>query len=221
MKAGLRMTSMIAREAIIPIMGSMLISGSGCELPSGSVGGASISRGFRLALTFFGLSVFDDERTGVEEVARTDVLGSVAGAHRSLVIATLAVAVATCVAGVVLTANFSLWTAGISAVLAVVVAGRSRLSPLIAQKATLTAAGLVVREFPVLLGRRRDLGCLACSRDRRRRRRDPLFRVVGRAPSCLRGGSEERIIAVRPVPDAPWRRALVRVTRGRVNLQNP
>lgn len=98
----------------------------------------------RLALIFSGLSVLDDERTEGEEVARTDVLDAVAGAHRSLVIATLAVAVATCVAGLVLAADFSLWTAGVSAVLAVVVAGRSRLFPLIAQKAALTAAGLVV-----------------------------------------------------------------------------
>ena len=35
------------------------------------------------------------------------------------------------------------------------------------------------------------------------------------------GGLEERIVAVRPVPGAPWKRALFRATRGRVNLETP
>ncbi len=33
------------------------------------------------------------------------------------------------------------------------------------------------------------------------------------------GGLEERIVAVRPVPGTPWKRALFRATRGRVNLE--
>ena len=35
------------------------------------------------------------------------------------------------------------------------------------------------------------------------------------------GGLEERIVAVRPVPGVPWKRALFRATRGRVNLESP
>ena len=98
----------------------------------------------RMALMFSGLAVLDDERSSGQEVARTDVLGSVIDAHRSLVIATVAVAIAVTVAGVALSNHFTPWTAGLAAVLALVVACRSRLFPLVAQKVSLTLAGLAV-----------------------------------------------------------------------------
>ncbi|MDE3723908.1 type VII secretion integral membrane protein EccD [Nocardiopsis sp. N85] len=98
----------------------------------------------RLALMLSGLAVLDDKRSSGDAVARGDVLASVAGAHRSLVIATVAVAVATAIAGIGLAGHFDPWTAGLSTVLAIVVASRARLFPLVAQKAALTAASLVV-----------------------------------------------------------------------------
>ncbi|MFW6640716.1 type VII secretion integral membrane protein EccD [Nocardiopsis algeriensis] len=98
----------------------------------------------RLALMFSGLAVLDDRRSSGEAVARGDVLASVAGAHRSLVIATVAVAVATAVAGIGLAGHLDPWTAGLSVVLASVVASRARLFPLVAQKSVLVAASLVV-----------------------------------------------------------------------------
>lgn len=97
----------------------------------------------RVALMISGLAVLDDRRSSGEPVARADVLTSVARAHRSLVIATLAVAVVAAVAGLGLVTNFTPWTGGLAVVLTVVVASRSRLFPLVAQKAALIAASLV------------------------------------------------------------------------------
>lgn len=91
-----------------------------------------------------GLTVLDDRRSSGEPVARADVLTSVARAHRSLVIATVAVAIAVAVAGLGLVTNLTPWTSGLCVALAIVVASRSRLFPLIAQKVTLIAASLVV-----------------------------------------------------------------------------
>ncbi|AFR10938.1 MULTISPECIES: type VII secretion integral membrane protein EccD [Nocardiopsis] len=98
----------------------------------------------RLALMFSGLAVFDDRRNAGEDVARGDVLSSVADAHRSLVIATVAVAAAAVTAGVGLASQLDPWTAGLAVALAVVVASRSRLFPLTVQKAVLVVASLVV-----------------------------------------------------------------------------
>lgn len=97
----------------------------------------------RVALMISGLAVLDDRRTSGEPVTRADVLTSVARAHRSLVIATLAVAVVAAVAGLGLATDLTPWTGGLAVVLTVVVASRSRLFPLIAQKAALIAASLV------------------------------------------------------------------------------
>ncbi|WP_116244579.1 type VII secretion integral membrane protein EccD [Nocardiopsis sp. FIRDI 009] len=98
----------------------------------------------RLALMFSGLAVLDDNRSSGDAVTRADVLTSVAGAHRSLVIATVAVAVAAATAGIGLASQFNPWTVGLSAVLAIVIASRARLFPLIAQKSVLIVASLVV-----------------------------------------------------------------------------
>ena len=98
----------------------------------------------RVALMISGLAVLDDRRSSGEPVARADVLTSVARAHRSLVIATGALAVAGAVAGVGLVTDLTPWTAGLCVVLVIVVASRSRLFPLIAQKVSLIAASLVV-----------------------------------------------------------------------------
>ncbi|MCY9786892.1 type VII secretion integral membrane protein EccD [Nocardiopsis sp. EMB25] len=98
----------------------------------------------RLALMFSGLAVLDDNRSAGGAVTRADVLTSVAGAHRSLVIATVAVAVAAAMAGIGLAGRFNPWTVGLSAVLAIVIASRARQFPLIAQKSALIVASLVV-----------------------------------------------------------------------------
>ncbi|RKS06922.1 type VII secretion integral membrane protein EccD [Nocardiopsis sp. Huas11] len=98
----------------------------------------------RLALMFSGLAGLDDERSSGGAVARVDVFTSVAGAHRSLVIATVSVAVAAAGAGVGMASELTPWTAALLVVLALVIASRARLFPLVAQKAVLVAASLVV-----------------------------------------------------------------------------
>ena len=106
--------------------------------------GVGLSLLLRVALMISGLTVLDDRRGSGEPVARTDVLTSVARAHRSLVIATVAVAVAGVVAGLGLVSELTPWTGGLCVVLTIVMASRSRLFPLIAQKVSLIAASLVV-----------------------------------------------------------------------------
>jgi type VII secretion integral membrane protein EccD len=98
----------------------------------------------RLGLMFSGLAVLDDKRSSGGAVARVDVLTSLAGAHRSLVIATVSVAVAAASAGVGMASELTPWTAALLVVLALVVASRARLFPLVAQKAVLVAASLMV-----------------------------------------------------------------------------
>jgi hypothetical protein len=98
----------------------------------------------RLGLMFSGLAVLDDKRSSGGAVARVDVLTSLSGAHRSLVIATVSVAVAAASAGVGMASELTPWTAALLVVLALVAASRARLFPLVAQKAVLVAASLMV-----------------------------------------------------------------------------
>ncbi|RAY13176.1 type VII secretion integral membrane protein EccD [Actinomadura craniellae] len=98
----------------------------------------------RTALTLSGLTSLDDRRSTGATVARGDVLSALAGAHHSMVIATVAVAVAAAAAGVAATERFGGWTAALSALLALVVAGRARMFPLVLEKAALFAAALLI-----------------------------------------------------------------------------
>ncbi|TDQ52263.1 type VII secretion integral membrane protein EccD [Actinorugispora endophytica] len=98
----------------------------------------------RTALTLSGLTVLDDRRSAGSEVGRADVMSALAGAHRSMVVATVAVAAAAAAAGLGLASDFNGWTAALSVLLAIVVASRSRMFPLVAQKTGLLAAAVVI-----------------------------------------------------------------------------
>ncbi|TYB43617.1 type VII secretion integral membrane protein EccD [Actinomadura chibensis] len=110
-----------------------------------------LSTVLRLALTASGLTSLDDRRGAGEPVRRGDVVSAFDDAHRSLVFATVAVAVAAAAAGLGALSRFDGWTCALAGLLAVVVASRARMFPLVVQKsALLTAAaaitiGLAVR----------------------------------------------------------------------------
>ncbi|KIH96664.1 secretion protein [Streptomonospora alba] len=97
----------------------------------------------RFAMSTSGLTALDDRRGAGSAVARTDVMKALAGAHRTMTVSTVAAAVSAAAAGVGLAADLNGWTAGLAGLLAIVVASRSRLFPLILQKAPLMAASLV------------------------------------------------------------------------------
>ncbi|MBA9006724.1 type VII secretion integral membrane protein EccD [Thermomonospora cellulosilytica] len=98
----------------------------------------------RAALTLSGLTSLDDRRGEGSEVARRDVLAALDDAHRSMTIGTAAVAVAAVVAGLGATARFDWWTAALAGLLALVVASRARMFPLVLEKVALLAAAVVV-----------------------------------------------------------------------------
>ncbi|RCV48335.1 type VII secretion integral membrane protein EccD [Marinitenerispora sediminis] len=106
----------------------------------------------RIALTLSGLTALDDRRSAGATVARTDVLTALVSAHRSMTAAIIAVAVAAAVAGLALAVELDGWTAALSLLFAVVLASRSRFYPLIAEKAALIAASLVVLVSAALAG---------------------------------------------------------------------
>ncbi|KUP95788.1 type VII secretion integral membrane protein EccD [Thermobifida cellulosilytica] len=104
----------------------------------------------RTALALSGLSALDDRRSAGTEVGRSDVLGALTEVHRSMALATVAVAVFAATAGVGLAAEFNGWTAALAGLLAIVVASRSRMFPLVVEKASLLAATVVVLAAPAL-----------------------------------------------------------------------
>ncbi|MEY9214301.1 type VII secretion integral membrane protein EccD [Thermobifida halotolerans] len=104
----------------------------------------------RTALALSGLSVLDDRRSTGAEVSRADVMSALTDAHRSMVIATAAVAVFAAAAGMGLATEFTGWTAALCVLLAIVVASRSRMFPLVVEKASLLAAAVVVLVAPAL-----------------------------------------------------------------------
>ncbi|MFD0802272.1 type VII secretion integral membrane protein EccD, partial [Streptomonospora algeriensis] len=97
----------------------------------------------RFAMSMSGLTALDDRRGAGSAVARTDVMTALASTHRTMTVSTAAAAVSAAVAGVGLAADLNGWTAALAGLLAIVVASRSRLFPLILQKAPLMAASLV------------------------------------------------------------------------------
>lgn len=102
-----------------------------------------LSTMLRGALMLSGLTTLDDQRTGGAPVPRTDVLSALSAAHRSLLIATFAVAIAAGTAGATVMATFDAWSAAAALLLSVIVASRARVFPLVPQKATLWLASIV------------------------------------------------------------------------------
>lgn len=98
----------------------------------------------RIALTLSGLTSLDDRRSAGSAVPRGDVLTALVHTHRSLVIATMAVAVAAVTAGWAPATRLDGWTAALAVLLAIVVASRARMFPLVPQKAVLLAAALAI-----------------------------------------------------------------------------
>ncbi|WP_329245995.1 EsaB/YukD family protein [Actinoallomurus sp. NBC_01490] len=96
----------------------------------------------RISLMLSGLTALDDRRSQGGTVARTDVTTALVGAHRSMVVAAVAVAIAVGVAGYGPIAAFDGWTAGLSLLLATVVASRARAFPLAIEKIALFGAAL-------------------------------------------------------------------------------
>ena len=98
----------------------------------------------RTALMLSGLTSLDDRRGEGAPVTRSDVMSALDSAHRSMVIATLAVAVAAVVAGLGAIAAFDGWTAALAGLLALVIASRARTFPLVLEKAGLFAAAVAI-----------------------------------------------------------------------------
>ncbi|RSN43875.1 type VII secretion integral membrane protein EccD [Actinomadura sp. WAC 06369] len=98
----------------------------------------------RLALALSGLTSLDDRRGEGGAVRRGDVLEAFDGAHRTMTIATAAVAVAAAVAGFGALSRFDGWTAALAGLLAVVLGGRARVFPLVVQKAALLGAAVAI-----------------------------------------------------------------------------
>ncbi|XVQ12482.1 EsaB/YukD family protein [Spirillospora sp. CA-255316] len=98
----------------------------------------------RAALSLSGLAALDDRRSADAPAPRGDVLAALTAAHRTLVIATAAVAVAAVVAGWAPAVEFGAWSVALAVLLAIVVASRARMFPLIPQKAVLFAAALLI-----------------------------------------------------------------------------
>ncbi|MER6997087.1 type VII secretion integral membrane protein EccD [Streptomyces sp. NPDC000410] len=98
----------------------------------------------RIALMGAGLSRLDDQRSGGASVSRHRVADALAAAHRGLVLATAVLAVSAVAAGLLVVQESTVWTVGLTCVLAVVLLLRARAFPLVAEVVVLLAAGLVL-----------------------------------------------------------------------------
>ncbi|WP_243716151.1 type VII secretion integral membrane protein EccD [Actinomadura darangshiensis] len=103
-----------------------------------------LSTVLRLALSLSGLASLDDRRSAGDPVLRGDVMRALDGAHRSMSIAIGSIAVAAAVAGLGALSRFDGYTAALAGLLALVVAGRARVFPLVAEKVALLAAAVTV-----------------------------------------------------------------------------
>jgi type VII secretion integral membrane protein EccD len=95
----------------------------------------------RVALTTSGLTSLDDRRTAGHEVARRDAVAAIEATHRGLSVAVVATAASTALAGHLLLTAPTRWTVLLAVACGVVLAGRARIYPLVAQVAALLAAG--------------------------------------------------------------------------------
>jgi type VII secretion integral membrane protein EccD len=105
----------------------------------------------RLALALSGLSRLDDKRAAGQEIMRGDVRSALNAAHLGLALATVPIGVSSAVAGVMLVRDGSAWAIGLALVLALLLASRSRLYPLVSEVAVLFAASFTVVAGCVLI----------------------------------------------------------------------
>ena len=105
----------------------------------------------RLALALSGLSGLDDKRAAGQEIMRGDVRSALNAAHLGLALATVPIAVSSAVAGVMLVRDGAGWAIGLALVLALLLASRSRLYPLVSEVAVLFAASFTVVAGCVLI----------------------------------------------------------------------
>ncbi|KAB2388803.1 type VII secretion integral membrane protein EccD [Actinomadura montaniterrae] len=108
----------------------------GCVILLGSI--------VRLAVSLSGLTALDDRRDAGDAVLRGDVLRALDGAHRSLAIATIAVSLAAGAAGLGALTRLDGYTAALAGLLALILAGRARVFPLVVEKAALLAAAVTI-----------------------------------------------------------------------------
>lgn len=98
----------------------------------------------RVALATSGLAGLDDRRARDEPVRRPTVAAAMAGAHRGLTLATIAVAASAGVAGWLLLEQPGRWTVPLALLLGVVLAARSRGFPLVGEVVAVLAATAAV-----------------------------------------------------------------------------
>jgi type VII secretion integral membrane protein EccD len=94
----------------------------------------------RVALTTSGLTSLDDRRTAGQEVARRDAVAAIETTHRGLSVAVVATAASTALAGHLLLTAPTRWTLLLAVACGVVMAGRARIYPLVAEVVALLAA---------------------------------------------------------------------------------
>lgn len=98
----------------------------------------------RLAVSLSGLTALDDRRDAGEAVLRGGVLRALDGAHRSLTIATVVVSLAATAAGLGALTRVDGYTAALAVLLALILAGRARVFPLVLEKVALVASAVTI-----------------------------------------------------------------------------
>ncbi|MEU4683397.1 type VII secretion integral membrane protein EccD [Streptomyces xinghaiensis] len=98
----------------------------------------------RLALMAAGLTALDDRRSAGASVSRHQVDTALAAAHRGLALATVVTAVSVTAAGLLASTVSNPWAISLTAVLALVLASRSRAFPLVAEVVVLLGAASVL-----------------------------------------------------------------------------
>ncbi|MZE76545.1 type VII secretion integral membrane protein EccD, partial [Streptomyces sp. SID5475] len=98
----------------------------------------------RLALMAAGLTALDDRRSAGASVSRHQVDTALAAAHRGLALATTVTAVSVTAAGLLASTVSNPWAISLTAVLALVLASRSRAFPLVAEVVVLLGAASVL-----------------------------------------------------------------------------
>jgi type VII secretion integral membrane protein EccD len=117
----------------------------------------------RVALTTSGLTSLDDRRTAGHDVTRRDAVAAIEATHHSLSLAVVATAASTALAGRLLLTAPTRWTILLAAACAVVLAGRARIYPLVAEVVALLAAAgwIMLGLLAVWQGRAGTAGPLA------------------------------------------------------------
>ncbi|MGY5036712.1 type VII secretion integral membrane protein EccD [Streptomyces sp. 900116325] len=114
----------------------------------------------RLALMASGLTALDDRRSGGVSVSRHQVGNALAATHRGLALATTVTAVSAAAGGWLLTQAPAptVWTAGLPALVALVLLSRARAFPLVAEVVALIAAAAVLVVRLVMVWMQHDGG---------------------------------------------------------------